>query len=169
MRFSETCMTVPAAWTVDADALRSALNWWAGCYRDGCRITLEDGQYTFTQAMMPWRRLETFGRFGRFPETAPVAAPAGIEAHDEALRLLLSQKAPNPLAPYFFHLLDKAYELDPIEDWAGQNSHKIHGIGTQGGYFLVNYGRRREAVEKASRRKLAELPPILAKYKPLAI
>lgn len=169
MQFSETCITVPATWQLPPDLLRAGLNWWAHHYRNGTRITMADGQFVFTRAMNHWDRLSTFGQFGRFPKPSPVPSPADIESHAPALRCLLQQPVPAAYGRYFYHLLCKDHELEKIEDSAGQMMHKIGGIPCQGGYFPVYYGKRAEAPATEKRRKLVDLPPILAKFKPMAI
>lgn len=171
MKFSETCMIVPSTWTLDADTLRSALNWWAHVYKLGTRITMLDGQFVFTRSMLTWQRLETFGKFGEFPKPAPVELPdhfqPDLDKHMPALRLFLQQPAPDRYVPYFYHLLNKDYELEPIEDSAHQTLENLLGIGCDGGYFLVYYGRRSMSPEQKVRRNLDNRPPILARYGPL--
>lgn len=168
MRFSETSMIVPSTWTLDADTLRSALNWWAHQYRLGVRITIGNGQFVFTRSMLPWQRMETFGKLGQFPKPVELPALPVLEAHAPALRLMLQQTAPPRYAPYFYHLLSKDHELDPIEDSAHQMLENILGIGCDGGYFLAYYGRQPVAPDQKERRNLAVLPPILARYAPLS-
>jgi len=86
-----------------------------------------------------------FGQFGMFPDPEPVE-PArwivdGVIEHQKELAKLLMQNPPEPYAKYFYHLLVKDYEAEPIREHAARNGYDINWVGVDGGNFLLYNGK----------------------------
>lgn len=153
-----------------SDDLRPVLRFWTNAYKAGTRITVVPQGFTFTRALNYWQRIEKFGALGVFPESEPVEPPAwvyaGLEDHEDGLRVLLGQEFPDPYARFCAHLLLYEHELQYIEIHARRAGHHIGAVGVDGGYFLMYHGKCAPSQSVATQRPL---PPILSHIRQLTL
>lgn len=93
-----------------------------------------------------------FGRFGEFMDCMAIEPEPwmveGVLANQEGLAALLLQNPPKPYDKYFYHLLCKDYECDPIREHAARAGLDINWIGVDGGNFLIYNGKWKNKNDK---------------------
>lgn len=155
-----------------SQTLRPALTFWANCYKSGVRLTIRNGRAMPERAWHYSLRIDPeigFGQFGVFPSPEPVEPTRwivdGVIEHQKELAKLLMQNPPEPYAKYFYHLLVKDYEAEPIREHAARNGHDINWAGVEGGNFLLYNGKWQEKPPEGGDKKKKHIEVDLSKSK----
>lgn len=134
---------------------RQALNFWTDCYKAGVRFTIEDGKAMPERCLCYADRIDSeigFGRFGEFMDWMPVEPEPwmvdGVLANQEGLAALLLQNPPKPYDKFFYHLLCKDYECDPIREHAARSGIDIGWVSVDGGCFLMYNGKWKNKIDE---------------------